>query len=102
MKKKAILVAALAALSIFAIKNHNKKKQNWFTIENIDYNEELHMISGTCTEGPYLGEVEVYLPDFIQEKLENGSTVQVQAEAVTMSLPPQLIQVKKLKKEAQN
>ena len=100
MKKKTVLLgAAIAAVSFFAIKNHYKKsEQLWFTLEKIEYNEELHMISGTCIEGTYLGEMEVYLPHHIDaSSLQNGMTIKVLGgPGMTMSLPPQLMNCTKI------
>ncbi|MBP3399005.1 MAG: hypothetical protein J6K75_04530 [Erysipelotrichaceae bacterium] len=100
MKKRTLLLgAALAAASFFAIKNNQKKSELlWFTLENITYNEELHMISGECTEGTYLGEMEVYLPNHIDAtNLKDGLTVKVQGgPGMTMSLPPQLMNCTKI------
>lgn len=100
MKKRLIILgAAAAALSFFAIKNHQKPKQQWFTLENIEVNHELHMISGTCTEGPYLGEMEVYLPESIDlSSVTDGMSAQVLGgPGMSLSLPPQLMNCTKLK-----
>ncbi|MBR5207328.1 MAG: hypothetical protein IKV65_02385 [Erysipelotrichaceae bacterium] len=95
MKKRAIVLgAAIAAVSFFAIKKHNQKpKQLWFTLEDITYNEELHMISGNCIEGTYEGLMEVYLPENLDaSQLQDGQTVKVLGgPGMTMSLPPQLM-----------
>ena len=64
----------------------------WYTIENITYDIELHKISGMCT-GPYLGEVEIYLPDFIDGSiLVDGCNIKALCgPGMTMSLPPQIM-----------
>ena len=100
MKKHTIVLgAALAAVSFFAIKKHNQKpKQLWFTLEDITYNEELHMISGNCIEGTYEGLMEVYLPEQLDSSfLQDGQTVKVLGgPGMTMSLPPQLMNCTKI------
>ncbi|MBR5290454.1 MAG: hypothetical protein IKU28_05625 [Erysipelotrichaceae bacterium] len=101
MKKRTVLLgAALAAVSFFAVKKHNQKpKQLWFTLENIDYNEELNMISGMCVEGTYEGLMEVYLPEGMDvSSLKDGQTVKVLGgPGMTMSLPPQLMHCTKIR-----
>ena len=101
MKKRTVLLgAALAAGSFFAVKKHNQKpKQLWFTLENIDYNEELNMISGMCVEGTYEGLMEVYLPEGMDvSSLKDGQTVKVLGgPGMTMSLPPQLMHCTKIR-----
>ena len=100
MKKHTIVLgAALAAISFFAIKKHNQKpKQLWFTLEDITYNEELHMISGNCIKGTYEGLMEVYLPEQLDVSLlHDGQTVKVLGgPGMTMSLPPQLMKCTKI------
>lgn len=100
MKKKVVLLtAALAAVSFFAIKKHTKKtEQLWFTLQDIEYNEELHMISGECIEGTYHGLMEVYLPeDMDAASIKNGQTIKVLGgPGMTMSLPPQLMNCTKI------
>lgn len=100
MKKKTILLgAALAALSFLAVKKHQQKtEQLWFTLEHILVNEELRMISGECTEGSYLGEMEVYPIDSVDLSfLENGMSIRVLGgPGMTLSLPPQLMNCTKI------
>ena len=97
-KQFIILGAAAAALSFFAIKNHHKPKQQWFTLENIKVNHELHLIKGTCTKGAYLGEMEVYLPDSCDLScMKEGMDVKVLGgPGMSMSLPPQLMNCTKI------
>ena len=65
----------------------------WYIIENITYDKELHKISGMCTDSPYLGEVEIYLPDFIDGSiLVDGCNIKALCgPGMTMSLPPQIM-----------
>ena len=95
MRKKALLLGALFAFaSFFAIKKHQQKTtQLWFTLVNIQVNEELHMISGECIEGTYTGEMNVYLPESIElSTLKNGMSVKVLGgPGITLSLPAQLM-----------
>lgn len=100
MKKRVVILsAALAALSFFAVKKHHQKTvQTWFTLENISINEELRFISGTCIDGPYLGEMEIYLPDSYDiSTLKPGMNIKVLGgPGMTMSLPPQLMNCTKI------
>lgn len=100
MKKKVVLLTAvLAAVSFFTIKKHTKKPdQLWFTLKDIEFNEELHLISGECIEGTYLGHMEVYLPESMDvSSIENGQTIKVLGgPGMTMSLPPQLMNCTKI------
>lgn len=68
-------------------------KKTKFIIENITYDHELHKISGNCIEGPYLGEVEIYLPPFVSDdNLQDSITIAAYCgPGMTMSLPPQLM-----------
>lgn len=65
----------------------------WYTIEDITYDKELHKISGMCVDGPYIGEVEIYLPNFIDGSiLVDGCDVKALCgPGMTMSLPPQIM-----------
>lgn len=99
MKKKALILgAALAAISFFAIKNHKKSQQNWLTLDQIEINEELHMIRGNCIEGAVLGEMEVYLSEHIDiSHLKDGMRIRVLGgPGMTLSLPPQLMNCTKI------
>ncbi len=95
MRKRTLILGALfAAASFFAIKKHHQKSdQLWFTLTNIEVNEELRRISGECTEGTYLGEMEVYLPQSIDlSELKDGMSVKVLGgPGMTLSLPAQLM-----------
>lgn len=70
----------------------------WFTLENITFDTEERKITGNSTE-IYEGEMEVYLPDDIDaSSLQEGQTVKVYGgPGMTMSLPPQLMHVSKIK-----
>lgn len=101
MKKRTIILgAALAAVSFFAVKKHSQKpKQLWFTLKDIEYNEELNMISGQCIKGTYEGLMEVYLPEGMDvSNIKDGQTLEVLGgPGMTMSLPPQLMNCTKIR-----
>ena len=101
MKKRTIILgAALAAVSFFAVKKHSQKpKQLWFTLKDIEYNEELNMISGQCIKGTYEGLMEVYLPEGMDvSNIKDGQTIEVLGgPGMTMSLPPQLMNCTKIR-----
>lgn len=104
MKKKRIiiftiiLIIALAGFFILKPKPETTTDQEWYTIENITFNQENNKISGISISS-YKGEVEVYLPDDIDtSKLKDGQNVQVLAgPGMTMSLPPQLMNCQEIK-----
>lgn len=104
MKKKQIIISTIILIIViagfFILKPKDKTiaDQEWFTIENITFDQENNKISGTSTY-PYEGEIEVYLPDTIDtSKLKNGLDVQVLAgPGMTMSLPPQLMNCQEIK-----
>lgn len=68
-------------------------QKQYFTITSIIYDRELHKISGMCIDGPYIGEVEIYLPEYIDGNiLKEASCVKALCgPGMTMSLPPQLM-----------
>lgn len=68
-------------------------KKTKFIIENITYDQNLRKISGNCIKGPYLGEVEIYLPPFVSDdNLQDSITIAAYCgPGMTMSLPPQLM-----------
>lgn len=104
MKKKRIIIFAIiliiATTGFFYLKPKPETTidQEWYTIENITFDQENNKISGTSTS-PYEGEIEVYLPDGIDtSKLKDGQNVQVLAgPGMTMSLPPQLMNCQEIK-----
>lgn len=103
MKKKRIiiftiiLIIALAGFFILKPKPETPD-QEWYTIENITFDQENNKISGISISS-YKGEVEVYLPDDIDtSKLKDGQNVKVLAgPGMTMSLPPQLMNCQEIK-----
>ncbi len=100
MRKRALILGVLlASASFFAIKKHHQKTaQLWFTLVNIEVNEELHMISGECIEGTYKGEMDVYLPEsIVLSTLKDGMSVKVLGgPGMTLSLPAQLMNCTKI------
>lgn len=102
MKRK--LITGIIAICAFCIVGYigfkmNQTDQDWFTLQDITYDKELNKISGNSITEPYLGEMEVYLPDDMDtSQLKDGQTVEVLGgPGMTMSLPPQLMNCTKIK-----
>ena len=67
-----ILIIATTGFFYLKPKPETTIDQEWYTIENITFDQENNKISGTSTS-PYEGEIEVYLPDGIDtSKLKDG------------------------------
>ena len=86
-----------SAVGMFIYKQN--KQYPWFTLQNIQIDMENRQIIGECIDGPYLGEMIVPVSEsFDLSTLTNEMTLLVQGgPAMTMSLPPQLMTVKKIK-----
>ena len=91
-----LFVGGIGKMCIDAYKEEMQSEyenKEWFLIENIEYDEIQRKISGNCIEGPYLGEVEIYLPPFTDASgLKDGVHIKALCgPGMTMSLPPQLM-----------
>lgn len=64
-----------------------------YVLENVEYDEINHKISGIAIEGPYEGNVEIYLPETLEmPTFEEKDKIRAYCgEGMTMSLPPQLM-----------
>ncbi len=72
----------------------------WFVFQNITYDAEERCLTGNCLTGPYLGEMEAYVPDdVVLPPLCEGDTVRILGgPGMTMSIPPQLMGVCKVER----
>lgn len=99
-KKIILTIAALCFLGVawFYLDHIEENDQQWFTLENISYDESERIIEGNCTEGTYTGDMVIYLPDEVSDtNLKDGQTIKVQGgPGMTMSIPPQLMNCTKI------
>lgn len=97
--KKILLGTFILGAALGIIITKQNKQYPWFTLKNIQIDTENRQIIGDCIEGPYLGELIIPVSDtFDLSTLVEGMTIKVQGgPAMTMSLPPHLMNIKKIK-----